>query len=195
MNQYSQLDQMDSNNKERAWLCRFLSSLTRYLMETKLFLKIQSCGECRNRRREGEKGFNRARGVILGRKCKVRREASRKYAPSMTLIQMQHHLVPVVDDPVAHKRVSSPDDPLVILATLKNRLLFLRADRGICELPTCAVYSHNMADGPSMELNHKYAIAILIDQDWTTANGHIGSDWIVGSMSFMVYSGVCAEFS
>ncbi len=39
-----------------------------------------------------------------------------------------------------------------------------------------------------VELNHKYAIAILIDQDWRTANAFTGHDWISNSMSMLAYS-------
>lgn len=41
---------------------------------------------------------------------------------------------------------------------------------GICELPPYAVYTHRKQDGKPVELNHKYAIGILIDQDWRTAS-------------------------
>jgi hypothetical protein len=37
-------------------------------------------------------------------------------------------------------------------------------------------------------LNHKYAIGILIDQDWRTASAFTGHDWISNSMSFLSYS-------
>jgi len=39
-----------------------------------------------------------------------------------------------------------------------------------------------------VELNHKYAIAVLIDQDWRTADAFTGHDWISNSMSMLGYS-------
>ena len=39
-----------------------------------------------------------------------------------------------------------------------------------------------------MECNHKYAIAILIDQDTRTEEAFNGRDWISNSMSFMSYT-------
>ncbi|MBI5443723.1 MAG: reductive dehalogenase, partial [Deltaproteobacteria bacterium] len=65
----------------------------------------------------------------------------------------------------------------------------LRADAvGICELPAYAVYSHARHNGEPVELDHKYAIALLVDQDWRTASASSGHDWISNSMSFVAYS-------
>jgi reductive dehalogenase len=72
---------------------------------------------------------------------------------------------------------------------MKEVAYFLRADAvGICKLPPYAVYSHSFPDGQPIELNHRNAIAILIDQDWKTAEAFNGNDWISNSMSFMAYS-------
>jgi reductive dehalogenase len=72
---------------------------------------------------------------------------------------------------------------------IKETAYFLRADLvGICKLPPYAVYSHSMPDGEPIELNHMYAIGILIDQDWRTARAFAGNDWISNAMSFMSYS-------
>ncbi len=59
---------------------------------------------------------------------------------------------------------------------------------GICALPPYAVYSHSMLDGEPIEPNHQYAIGILIDQDWKTAEAFAGKDWISNAMGFMSYS-------
>jgi reductive dehalogenase len=72
---------------------------------------------------------------------------------------------------------------------IKEVSYFLRADAvGICKLPPYAVYTHSSPDGRPIELNHKNAIGILIDQDWRTAEAYTGHDWISNSMSFMSYS-------
>jgi len=53
---------------------------------------------------------------------------------------------------------------------IKELAYFLRADAvGVCKLPPYAVYTHSFADGQPIELNHKYAVGILIDQDSKTA--------------------------
>jgi 3-chloro-4-hydroxyphenylacetate reductive dehalogenase len=88
-----------------------------------------------------------------------------------------------------------PEDPLAIARHIKETAYFLRADGvGICELPPYAVYSHkfsfkNMAAGEiPTELDHRYAIAILVDQDERTNQAFSGSDWISNSMSMMSYA-------
>ena len=52
----------------------------------------------------------------------------------------------------------------------------MRADAvGVCELPSYAVYSHKFdfrnpdAGEVPIELDHKYAIAVLVDQDYRTS--------------------------
>jgi reductive dehalogenase len=91
--------------------------------------------------------------------------------------------------PVAATKAPGTNDPVAMARHIKETAYFLRADIvGICELPPYAVYSHGALDGKPIELPHKYAIAILIDQDWRTAAASNGSDWISISMSFMSYS-------
>jgi reductive dehalogenase len=184
-------------------------------METKAFLKIPeglmrkiernpypmhrlkrldrpttSIGPDIKRMDEREQGFNRAARGDFGPKLQqARLRSAKKYPLSDALMQMAHHLVPVVDGPVAPEKAPLPDDPNLIARHIKELAYFLRADLvGICELPPYSVYSHSMADGQPVELNHKYAVAILIDQDWETANAFTGNDWISNSMSWMSYS-------
>ncbi len=139
---------------------------------------------------ERESGFNRAFRGDFGEH--LRHERSRmieKYPLSGALGQMQLHLVDVVDGEVAPDKAPLTDDPVGMARHIKDTAYFLRADVvGICELPPYAVYSHSMATGEPVELNHKYAIAIVVDQDWKTAEATVGNDWISNSMSFMSYS-------
>ena len=82
-----------------------------------------------------------------------------------------------------------PGDPEYLSRHIKETAYFLRADAvGICELPPYAVYSHSAATGEEIGLDHKYAIALLVDQDSRTADATSGHDWISNSMSFMSYS-------
>jgi len=96
---------------------------------------------------------------------------------------------------VAARKAPIPEDPRLLSRHIKETVYFLRADAvGICKLPPYAVYSyHYDPDNPDspgfpVELTHKYAVAILIDQDWRTASAFTGSDWISNSMSFLAYS-------
>ena len=91
--------------------------------------------------------------------------------------------------PVAESKAPGTDNPDYMARHIKETAYFLRADVvGICELPPYAVFTHGKHDGAPVELNHKYAIGILVDQDWRTASAFNGHDWISNSMSFLSYS-------
>jgi len=95
---------------------------------------------------------------------------------------------PTMRGPAA-EQAPGTDDPAAMALHLKEVAHFLRADAvGICRLPPYAVYSHTKLAGGPIELEHEYAIAILVDQDWRTAAAFSGRDWISNSMSFMSYT-------
>lgn len=140
---------------------------------------------------ERESGFNRAGRGDFGPSLK--KEFFRfvgKHPLSGALIQMGFNLRKYVDGKVAPETAPLPDDPEWLAGHIKETAYFLRADLvGICELPPYAVYTHGVwYGGEKIKLNHKYAIAILIDQDTRTKEGTTGNDWIGNSMSFMSYT-------
>ena len=140
---------------------------------------------------ERESGFNRAGRGDLG--SHLKKEYFRfvqKHPLSNALVKMGFHLRKVVDGEVAPKTAPLPDDPAWMAGHIKETAYFLRADLvGICELPPYAVYSYGAwHGGEKIELNHKYAIAILVDQDIRTEAAFSGNDWISNSMSFMSYT-------
>ncbi|MCP4895370.1 MAG: reductive dehalogenase [bacterium] len=139
---------------------------------------------------ERDGGFQRAGRAEYGRKLqKEYRRFMEKYPLSGALLDMSRTLSPVVDGIVNDSKAPLPEDPKDIARHIKETAYFLRADMvGICELPQYAVFSHSRWDGNPIELDHKYAIGILIDQDWKTAAAFTGSDWISNSMSFLSYS-------
>jgi reductive dehalogenase len=139
---------------------------------------------------ERESGFNRAlRGDWGPQLSKERHRFVAKHPFSGALVNMQFTLSELVDGMAAAKEAPGTDDPVKMARHIKESAYFLRADQvGICELPPYAVYSHSMETGEAVELNHKYAIAILIDQDFKTADASVGNDWISNSMSFLAYS-------
>jgi reductive dehalogenase len=139
---------------------------------------------------ERESGFNRAlRGDFGPRLQRERYRFVKKHPLSGALVQMQGYLSEFVDGSEAPQKAPLPDAPELMSRHIKETAYFLRSDYvGICELPPYAVYSHSMSDGQPVKLNHKYAIAILIDQDWKTAEAFTGNDWISNSMSFLSYS-------
>jgi len=112
-----------------------------------------------------------------------------KHPVSGSLLNMLSHLADKVDGQFASSKAPIPDDPAGLSRHIKELAYFLRADlAGICELPSYAIYTHSYPTGEPVELNHKYAVAILVDQDWRTSNATSGNDWISNAMSFISYS-------
>jgi reductive dehalogenase len=104
-------------------------------------------------------------------------------------MDMGRNLAKMVDGPVAPKPAPGTDDPVANGRHIKEAAYFLRANLvGICELPPYAVFTHRRWDDQPVECNHRYAIAVLVDQDWRTAAAFSGHDWISNSMSFMSYT-------
>ncbi len=113
----------------------------------------------------------------------------KKYPLSHSLLRMSLSLAPLVDGLIKEGIADRTDNPVLNSRLIKETAYFLRADMvGICELPPYAVFSHSRWDGKPIECQHRYAIAILIDQDWKTTAAFNGSDWISNSMSFLSYS-------
>jgi reductive dehalogenase len=140
---------------------------------------------------ERESGFMRAgRGDFGPRLKKEYFRFVQKQPLSNALVRMGFSLRKLVDGPVAPKVAPMPDDPVWMAGHIKETAYFLRADLvGICELPPYAVYTWGAwHGGEKIELNHKYAIAILVDQDTRTEMAFSGHDWISNSMSFMSYT-------
>jgi len=78
-------------------------------------------------------------------------------------------------------------DPAANARALKSLAHLLGADMaGICEVPPYAWYSHG-ADGMPIETRHKYAVVMLIDQEFDTMEGGAGDDWISGTQSMRAY--------
>jgi 3-chloro-4-hydroxyphenylacetate reductive dehalogenase len=161
------------------------------------------------RKDERESGFNRAGRGDLGER--LQREFTRfvpKHPLSGALVTMTGVLGHFVDAragssedpsaraggmpplrPAAEHKAPGTEDPAAMARHIKETAYFLRADAvGICELPPYAVYTHGKLDGQPIDLAHKYAIGILVDQDWRTASGFNGHDWISNAMSFVSYS-------
>jgi 3-chloro-4-hydroxyphenylacetate reductive dehalogenase len=146
--------------------------------------------------REREAGFCKAAAGDYGpRLQKEFRRFVPKHPISGAIAWMRDNMMPFRDGSMAPATAPIPEDPLAIARHIKETAYFLRADGvGICELPPYAVYSHkfsfkNMAAGEiPTELDHRYAIAILVDQDERTNQAFSGSDWISNSMSMMSYA-------
>jgi reductive dehalogenase len=137
-----------------------------------------------------DSGFMKARRGDYG--PKLQKEWERfvhKHPISSALVKMTVHLADQVDGKSADQVAPITDDPVVLARHIKHLCYFLRADLvGICKLPRYAIYTHSHPGEEPVELNHKNAIAIIVDQDWPTAHAFAGHDWISNAMSFVSYS-------
>ncbi len=145
--------------------------------------------------------FERALQGDLG--AKAQRERSRfatKHPLSRAMTHGIRGMVPMQDGPVNEAADTSPlSDPAENARALKALSYFLGADlTGICEIPRYAWYSHK-EDGTEIVMRHRYAVVMLIDQEFDTMEGASGDDWISGAQSMRGYlrgaeiAGVMAE--
>lgn len=139
---------------------------------------------------ERDSGFQRAHRGQYG--PFIQQEYQRfvnKHPLSGALNAMIKALASRVDGKICNYQAPFTDEPIANARHVKEVAYFLRADVvGICRLPPYAVFTHSRLDGQVIELHHKYAIGILVDQDWKTAAAFNGHDWISNAMSFMSYS-------
>jgi ferredoxin len=133
--------------------------------------------------------FDRALRGDLGEKA--RRERSRfafKQPHTAGMMASMRAMVPIQGGE------SSPDaapddysDGAANARALKSLSYLLGADlTGICEIPGYAWFSHG-AKGEEITPYHKYAVVMLIDQEYDTMEGAAGDDWISGTQSMRAY--------
>ncbi len=146
--------------------------------------------------RERDAGFCKAAAGDYGPRLRTEfRRFVRKHPVSGSLAWMRDVMKPLVDGMVASNKAPIADDPAAMTRHIKEAGYFLRADAvGVCELPRYAVYTSKFdfmnpdAGEKPVELNHKYAVAVLIDQDYRASQAYSGSDWISNAMSMMSYA-------
>ncbi len=133
--------------------------------------------------------FTRAAKGDLGEKS--RRERARfafKHPLSFSQLQLIRAMVPHQDGEAAPE--SDGDrygDPAANARAVKALSYFLGSDlTGICEIPRYAWFSHR-EDGSPIEMYHRYAVVMLIDQGYDTMEGASGDDWISGAQSMRGY--------
>ena len=146
--------------------------------------------------RERDAGFCKASAGDYGETLKYEfKRFVPKHPLSGALSWMRNNMRPFVDGMIAPQKAPIPEDPTTLARHIKETAYFLRADAvGVCELPPYAVYSHKFdfqnpdAGETQIDLDHKYAIAVLVDQDYRTSQAYTGNDWISNAMSMMSYS-------
>ena len=133
--------------------------------------------------------FERALQGDLGAKAQTERgRFSFKHPTSQSLLETIRSLVPHQDgDVAAAADMDRYGDPAANARAVKALSYFLGSDlTGICEVPRYAWYSHK-EDGRPIDMYHRYAVVMLIDQGFDTMEGASGDDWISGTQSMRGY--------
>ncbi|MFC1901089.1 reductive dehalogenase [Chloroflexota bacterium] len=136
---------------------------------------------------EREMGIARLRRGDLGIPGSTRSPVTGS-SPSLSMTLMSALNPGGVSAEPAEEKIELPDNPSIISRHIKSMAYFVGADVvGICELPQWAVYSHD-SQGNEIELNHKYAICIAVDQGCNTMDASDGNDWISSAQSGRGYA-------
>lgn len=133
--------------------------------------------------------FERALQGDLGEKAqRERTRFATKHPLSRSMVNSIRAMVPYQDGIVnAQADTSAYSDPAENAKAIKALSYFLGSDlTGICEIPRYAWYSHK-DDGTPIEMYHRYAVVMLIDQGFETMEGASGDDWISGAQSMRGY--------
>lgn len=133
--------------------------------------------------------FERSLQGDLGEKSqRERARFSFKHPLGMSLLKVIRSMVPHQGGDVAENTDKSDyGDPAANAKAIKALSYFLGSDlTGICEIPRYAWNSHK-EDGTPIEMYHKYAVVMLIDQGYETMEGASGDDWMSGVQSMRGY--------
>ena len=128
--------------------------------------------------------FDRAIHGDLGAKTQVERTRfAFKHPLATAMVKQIGAMVPHQDGPVAETPHASCSNAEENTRALKSLSYVLGAElTGICEIPDYAWYSHVDAGRP-VDCHHKYAVVMLIDQEYDTMEGASGDDFISGAQS------------
>lgn len=132
--------------------------------------------------------FERAlRGDLGGKAQRERTRFATKHPLSFAMTALIRSMVPLQGGDVTRQPDCKYRDPKENAKAIKALSYFLGADlTGICEVPRYAWYSHK-EDGTAIDMYHRYAVVMLIDQEFDTMEGASGDDWISGAQSMRGY--------
>ncbi len=144
--------------------------------------------------------FDRAVHGDLGKKSQHERTRfSFKHPFAASMVKQIMAMVPHQDGPVSKTVAENCGDAEENSRALKSLSYLLGAElTGICEIPEYAWYSH-VDNGEPVACHHKYAVVMLIDQEYDTMEGASGDDFISGAQSMRAYmrgavvAGIMAE--
>jgi reductive dehalogenase len=132
--------------------------------------------------------FTRALNGDLGEKAQ--RERSRfayKTPIADAYVKLIRAMVPLQDGPIAARHRDGAGDAETNARGVKALLYYLGADMaGACEAKRYAWYSHQ-EDGTPIDIYHRSAAVMLVDQGFETMEGASGDDWISGAQSMRAY--------
>ncbi|MBT4688319.1 MAG: Fe-S protein [Rhodospirillaceae bacterium] len=129
-----------------------------------------------------------ARGDLGDKALRERNRFAFKQPHTAGMMASMRAMVPIQGGEAASD-VSPEDysDPDANARAVKSLSYLLGADlTGICEIPGYAWFSHG-AKGEAITPYHKYAVVMLIDQEYDTMEGAAGDDWISGTQSMRAY--------
>ncbi len=132
--------------------------------------------------------FTRATYGDLGEKAKTERQRfATKHPFALGMIPLIRNMVPLQDGPVEVGGEYDFSDAAANTRAIKSLSYMLGADlTGICEIPRYAWFSHH-ENGEPVEMYHRYAVVMAIDQEYETMEGASGDDWISGAQSMRSY--------
>ena len=124
----------------------------------------------------------------LGDKAKHERTRfSFKHPLAAAMVKQIMAMVPYQDGDIADEPDATCSDPDENARAIKSLSYMLGAElTGICEIPDYAWYSH-VDKGRPVTRSHKYAVVMLIDQEYDTMEGASGDDFISGAQSMRAY--------
>ncbi len=132
--------------------------------------------------------FSRALAGDLGEKAQRERWRFAYKTPiAEAYVKLIRAMVPLQDGTVSPKERKNTDDSAANARGIKSLMYYLGADMaGACEAKRYCWYSHQ-EDGKPIDIYHRSAVVMLVDQGFETMEGASGDDWISGAQSMRAY--------
>jgi reductive dehalogenase len=132
--------------------------------------------------------FTRALNGDLGDKAQRERWRFAYKTPiADAYVKLIRAMVPLQNGNVFVEKSKNTNDPIANARGIKALMYYLGADMtGACAAKRYAWYSHQ-DDGTPIDIYHRSAVVMLVDQGFETMEGASGDDWISGAQSMRAY--------
>ncbi len=132
--------------------------------------------------------FTRALNGDLGEKAQRERWRFAYKTPiAYAYVKLIRAMVPQQNGSVSAVKDPAVSDPVANARAIKSLMYYLGADMvGACEAKRYVWYSHQ-DDGTPIDIYHRGAVVMLVDQGFETMEGASGDDWISGAQSMRAY--------